>query len=265
MRVENVAGASAVTAAFAASPMKLLTPRSRGESVWAFTSSFGGGLVAGDQTSLELEIGAGTRCLIGTQASTKVYRNPEARPCGHQTHATLEEDSLLVFAPDPVQAFAGSIYAQHQEFHLAASASLVLLDWFNAGRMARGERWEFNRFQSRNDVFVDGRRVFVDSLLLDPEDGPLTGAHRLGRFNCVALLLLIGSAVETVAAGVLEGVGSRSVEQNAPLIVSASRLTAGGVVVRIAGESTESVGRELHQHLQPLAPMLGDDPWARKW
>lgn len=264
LRVERVDGSSAVTSAFASSPMKLLTPRGRGESVWAFTSSFGGGLVAGDQTELDLEVGPGARCLVGTQASTKIYRNPTALPCGHRTSAELGEDSLLVFAPDPVQAFAHSVYNQRQEFHLAPSANLVLVDWFTAGRTARGERWEFTRFQSRNDVFVDGRRTFLDSLLLDPTDGPLTGAHRLGRFNCVALMLFIGPTVEATATRSLEDIVSRSVGRNAPLILSASRVT-GGAVIRVAGESTETVGRELHQHLQPLAALLGDDPWARKW
>ncbi len=263
--MEQVAGASAVTAAFASSPMKLLTPRSRGPSVWAYTSSFGGGLVAGDQTELDLEIGPGARCLVGTQASTKIYRNPGARPCGHRTSAELAEDSLLVFAPDPVQAFAGSTYAQRQEFRLAASANLVLLDWFTAGRTARGERWEFDHFQSRNDVHVADHRVFVDSLLLAPANGSLAGSHRLGRFNCVAMLLFIGSTVAAIATRALENIADRTVEQNATLIISASRITAGGTVIRIAGESTESVGRELHHHLQPLTALLGDDPWARKW
>jgi hypothetical protein len=39
----------------------------------------------------------------------------------------------------------------------------------------------------------------------------------------------------------------------------------GGVVFRAAGESVEAVGHELHRHLRPLAELLGDDPWERKW
>ena len=60
------------------------------------------------------------------QASTKIYRNPAALPSGHQTRATLEAGSLLVCAPDPVQAFAGYIYAQRQEFHLAPVFGAVM-------------------------------------------------------------------------------------------------------------------------------------------
>jgi hypothetical protein len=117
--VELISGQSALTSSWASSPLKILVPRPRGPSVWAYFSSFGGGLVAGDETSVTLDIGEQSRCFISTQASTKVYRNLESRPCGHQLAATLGANSLLVFAPDPVQAFAGSSYAQRQTFHLA--------------------------------------------------------------------------------------------------------------------------------------------------
>ncbi|HUZ07419.1 MAG TPA: urease accessory protein UreD, partial [Candidatus Paceibacterota bacterium] len=167
LTVASVAGQSAVTSAFASNPLKLLTPRSRGQSVWACTSSFGGGFVAGDETHLDLELGKDARCFLGTQASTKVYRNPRHRACGHVTEAVLTENSLLVFAPDPVQPFAGSSYRQRQTFHLGAGAGLALVDWFTSGRAACGERWAFDQFQSRNDVFLSGERIFMDSIRLD--------------------------------------------------------------------------------------------------
>jgi hypothetical protein len=40
LEVRMVSGESAVTSSYATSPMKLLAPRSRGRSVWAYTSSF---------------------------------------------------------------------------------------------------------------------------------------------------------------------------------------------------------------------------------
>ncbi len=264
LEVQLVSGQSAVTSSYATSPLKLLAPLSRGQSVWAYTSSFGGGLVAGDQTGLDLRIGPEARCFLGTQASTKIYRNPAALPSGHETRAALEAGSLLVFAPDPVQAFAGSIYAQRQEFHLASDASLVLLDWFTSGRAARGERWEFNRFQSRNDVFVEGQRIFLDSLLLTPGDGSLIAPHRLGRFDCFATLLLVGRALHHAASHLIETVSKEPVTRRAALIASASPV-AGGAVLRIASEQVETVGHELHHHLALLRDLLGDDPWARKW
>lgn len=264
LEVQLVSGESAVTSSYATNPLKLLTPRSRGQSVWACTSSFGGGLVAGDQTRLNLQIGAGSRCFLGTQASTKIYRNPAALPSGHETQATLGSGSFLVFAPDPVQAFAGSIYAQRQEFHLASDASLVLLDWFTSGRAARGERWQFSQFQSRNDIFVDGKRIILDSLLLTPADGSLIASHRMGRFDCFATLLLVGPALHEAASHLIEMVSREPVARRASLVASASAV-GNGALLRVAGEHVEAVGHELHHHLSFLRDLLGDDPWARKW
>lgn len=289
LEVEIVSRESAVTSAFATSPMKLLAPRARGASVWACTSSFGGGLVAGDQTRLEVRLGPGARCYLGTQASTKVYRNPSRRPCGHTTHATLGAGSLLAFAPDPVQAFAGSTYTQFQEFQLASDASLLLLDWFTSGRAARGERWAFSHFVSRNEVHrssrhkeahsyelqseppcvgcykrAEGGLVFLDSIRLDPADGALDSSHRTGRFNCFATLLLLGPLLRDRAEGLLADIASRPVERRTPFVCSASPLR-DGALLRVAGEHVESVARGLHRHVAALAPLLGHDPWARKW
>jgi urease accessory protein len=264
LEVNLVSGQSAVTSAFATSPLRLLTPRARGESVWVCTSSFGGGLVAGDQTRLELGLGPGSRCYLGTQASTKIYRNPAALPSGHETRAALDAGSLLVFAPDPVQAFAGSSYTQRQEFHLASDASLVLMDWFTSGRVARGERWAFSRFASRNDVFVGEERALLDSLRFDSTDGPLDSPHRTGRFNCLATLLMLGPLVRHQAAGLLAALAARPVERRAALVCSASPVR-DGVLLRVAGEETEPAVRVIHRFLAGLAPLLGDDPWARKW
>ncbi len=263
LSVNIVAGRSAVTEAWSSNPLKLLVPRSRGPSVWAYLSSFGGGLVAGDQTSVDVSVGEGARCFLTTQSSTKVYRNPDGRPCGHRLTARLEKDSLFILAPDPVQPFADSRYHQAQQFHLAPGAGLVLLDWFTAGRTARGERWSFNQFRSRNDCFIDGGRRLADSLELDRAHGDPGGAHRLGRFNCAALITILGDPLEADAKKLLDEIASRPVERRGRLVIAASPLR-GGAVVRVAGERLEEVSQMVYQTLGFAGRLLHDDPWTRK-
>jgi urease accessory protein len=264
LRVEMIAGQSAMTSARATSPLKILVPRARGASVWAYLSSFGGGFVAGDETSLDLSVGAGARCFVTTQALTKVYRNPRLRPCSHRLSANLEEDSLLVLAPEPVQAFAEATYMQRQEIRMAPSAGLVLLDWFCSGRAARGERWTFTSLQSRNEIFLGDERILLDSLLLDAAHRSLRSASRMGRFNCLALLVVIGDALAEDAAKILAEVAALPVEARSRLVVSASPLRQG-MLLRVAGESVEEVGREMQRWLGFVPALLQDDPWSRKW
>src|SRR6516225_8583049 len=93
LQIELSAGQSAATSVRANSPLKILVPKPRGPSVWACLSSFGGGLVPGDEISMALTLGDQTRCCLSTQASTKVYRNPNARPCGYHLQAQLGRGS----------------------------------------------------------------------------------------------------------------------------------------------------------------------------
>jgi urease accessory protein len=297
LEVALVHHASTVTGAYATNPMKLLAPRSRGLSAWAYTSSFGGGMVAGDQTRLDLRICSGARCFLGTQSATKIYRNPASQPCTHVTRAVLEAGSFLTFMPAPLQPFADSTYSQQQTFHLAPSARLVLLDWFTAGRVACGERWAFTQFSTRNEVFVETQSslapardpgwawgnghssasrpanpaepglpklVFLDSLSLDAGSNSLRSPHRTGRFNCFAMLLLLGTGLRREAEQLLAAVRRRPVERRASLLVIASTLEHGALL-RVAGEQVEKVEAELQRHLGFLDGLLGGLPWSRRW
>ncbi|MGE3312701.1 MAG: urease accessory protein UreD [Limisphaerales bacterium] len=263
LTVDLVAGLSTVTSARSHQPAKLLVPVPRGPGVWACTSSFGGGLVAGDQTRLDIRLGPGTRCCVGSQASSKIYRAPAARASSHVTTADIGPGALLVFAPDPVQPFSEASYSQTQRFSLAPSAALVLVDWINAGRSARGERWAFHHLRSLNEILVGTERAFLDTLVLNPADGPLTAPHRLGRFNGLALLTLVGPALQPHAERIHADISHRPTPRRAPLLVTSSPLR-DGVLVRIAGVDSETIGAEIRRHLAFLREMLPDNPWDRK-
>jgi urease accessory protein len=263
LAVDHIAGLSTVTSARSHQPAKLLVPVPRGPSVWACTSSFGGGLVAGDQTRLDIRLGSETRCYIGSQASSKIYRSPAARPTSHVTTATVGPGALLVFAPDPVQPFAQASYSQSQRFSLAPTANLVLVDWINAGRTARGERWAFHHYHSRNEIFLGPERMFLDTLVLNPADGPLTAAHRMGRFNGLATLTLTGPLLKPYASHILDEIAAQPAPRRAPLLLSASPLR-DGVLVRIAGIQPEDIGHQLRHHLEFLQELLHETPWNRR-
>ncbi|MBI3414649.1 MAG: urease accessory protein UreD [Verrucomicrobia bacterium] len=264
LAVSMVHGLSAATTAWARSPLKLLTPRARGESVWACTSSFGGGMVAGDRTRLEVTVDAGARCFLSTQASTKIYRNPAGLPCSHELAVKLGDDALLILAPDPVQCFAESRYEQRQSFQLAPTANLILVDWMSAGRTARGERWSFAHYTSRNDIERNGKKLLIDALRLDATDGALDGKFRGGRFNCLATVALLGSRLEVFAKEMLDWTAAQPITPRSDLVFAASPLHEG-VLLRLAGVSVEEVGRAIHARLGFVRDLLKDDPWARKW
>ena len=264
LEVSCVVGRSAITRAQAVNPLKLLAPRRGGPAAWVYVSTFGGGLVAGDEVDLEVRIGPRATCVIGTQSFTKVYKNPAKLPCGQRLRATVSKDALLVVAPDPVTCFAGATYKQQQRFDVHPDGALVVVDWLTSGRRARGECWAFSQYYSQMEVYLGQEHVLADRLLLDSVDGPLAAPYRMGRFHCLAVLVLVGERLGEETQRLLEQVNRQPVTPGSQIIESASPIRHGAVL-RIMGTATEQVAQHLQEKLCFLDKFLGDTPWARKW
>lgn len=264
LEVSWVNGRSAITRAQAANPLNLLTPRRRETAAWVYTSTFGGGLVAGDEIDLEVKIGPRATCVINTQSFTKVYKNPEKLPCSQRLRATVSEHALLVLAPDPITCFAGATYKQQQRFDVQPDGALVVVDFLTSGRRARGECWQFSQYCSQLDVYLGQEHVLADRLLLDSVDGPLKAPYRMGRFHCLAVVVLIGKRLGEEKQRLLEQVNKQPVKRESQIIEAASPIPHG-VVLRIVGMATEQVTQHLQEKLRFLEKFLGDTPWARKW
>jgi urease accessory protein len=258
LTVELVAGQSGATSAEAHSPLKLLVPRPRGLSVWAYLSNFGGGLLPSDKLDFKLRIANGSRCFLGTQASTKIYRGGEKGAVESCLNAEIGGNAMLVYAPDVAQSFANSVFRQHQTFRLNDQTSkLVFLDWYSSGRSARGERWQFSEYTSGAEIYIGAKKIFLDSLRLENDLVDLP--TRMGRVNCAATLVIIGNG-----AALLDEISSAAISKRAEVLVGGSPIP-GGVVLRFAGVSVEIVAREIFRRLLFVCEWLGDDPFQRKW
>lgn len=264
LQVHCARGVSSAVSFWARDPLKLLVPRAQGPCVWAFLSSHGGGLVTGDHTRLELHLEPGARVYLGSQSTPKVYRRVGDARCSHHTTAVVETGALLVLAPDLLQPFAGAHYAQTQSFHLAEEASLVLVDGLTSGRAARGERWAFDQLTLRTEIWSAGRRWIREAVSLDSGPGPLAHAARLGSWNALATVWLIGPKVRALAEAWMAALAAAPVSARTGLRVGGSAVRQG-CVFRLAAREPEVLTAELRQRLSRLAPELGDDPWERKW
>jgi urease accessory protein len=258
VRVAWVEGRSVVATARATSPLRLLAPRNHGEGAWIYTSSFGGGLVDGDDVRLDVEVDARATALVATQASTKVYRGSAHA----QTTARVGDDALLALLPDPVVPFAGASYAQRTEIDLAPRGSLALVEAFTAGRSAHGERWRFSRYESRLVVRRAGRLLLLDPIRLAADDIQI--AARMRRFDAIATIVLVGPRLASAIADTLREIGAMPVERRAERIVVASPLGEDAAVVRIAVTSAGELPQEVRRWLAFVPRLLGDDPFARR-
>ena len=260
LHFSHIRNKTVLTASRATSPLRILSPQNPGAAAWVYTSSFGGGLLAGDDLSVNVVVDARATAYLSTQSSTKIYRSDNGLVSRQSLDAKIAEDALLILLPDPVSCFAGARYHQKQRFDLSHTASLVLFDGFTSGRHASGERWAAAEYRTNNEIWLDGTCLLRDRLCLTP------GTTRLGMksLNCLATLILIGPKLEAHAAHMSQQVQRLPVKPNTPVSISASPL-AKGLILRAAGPNAESISQTIFSCLAFLTEFLGEAPWSRKW
>jgi urease accessory protein len=261
LSVELVGGRSVVTRRHAASPLRLLCPKNAGCAAWTYTSTFGGGLVDGDDVRLTVDVGPGAQALVATQASTKAYAGP--RGVRQTTTAAVAADAALVLLSDPLVPFAGARLDALVEIDLADGATLALVEGITAGRVANGERWAAARCQTRVRVRRAGALVLDDALLLDPAHGDVP--TRMGPFDAWATVVLAGPGVREAAAALLAQARPRHHMTDAVSQIELAAAVDDGCLLRIAARSTAILSLRVREALVCVGPLLGDDPFTRRW
>ena len=284
IKAQQVSGVTQISLMHYTYPLRLIKPRSFIHNHQAvYMINFGGGLVSGDSIELAIDVQQNCRLSLLTQSSTKVYKRkshsiPVASKSLYGTQdrqdvsmqfvsATIGRNALLALIPEPVTCFKDALYTQQQRFNLTLDASLILLDWYSSGRASRGESWQFDMFMSHNEVMVDGKLVFRDTVLLEDEhqDGSLVKSYavRMGVYTCYATLVFVGQLCVELIKDALESSTPQLIKRTRlsgvdELVWSASSIMDGkGAVVRAAAIDVDTMRAFIHDRLRHSHGLIG--------
>jgi urease accessory protein len=94
---------------------------------------------------------------------------------------------------DPCIPFSTSSFQQSVNVSIEPDASVILVDWFGAGRLSRGERWDFDHLQSQTTLSRTGAEPFlVESTLLNPINYRSRDPFGFREFNAFCSVILHG-------------------------------------------------------------------------
>lgn len=265
LELTAVDGTTAVTRAKASTNMKLMLPQTKRPVARVFLSTYGGGLLPGDEIDLSVRLRPHAQCILTTQASTKVYKNPDGLPCRQSMDVVIEENAKLAWVPDPITCYADARYDQLQRFQVQPGGSLMAIDWLTSGRRARGEVWALEHYCARQQVFFDRHQIVEDALRLNRDDGPIAAQFRAGRFHCFAVLLLIGDQYEAACEQLCQLPRNADVlPRDGSLMLLASRV-AHGAVLKILSETTDAVQQLLMNTIAPMIDFFEEPLWSGKY
>ena len=242
LRAERIAGRTRITDLACRPPLQVLRAHhvdpGRPDLASVILASPAGGILQGDQLTIDIRVGPGARLSVGTQSATRIYRAPagEARQV---VRLEVEGGGYLEYLPDPFIPYAGSRFTCGTTAIVAAEAALIIGEVIAPGRAARGEILAFERFESTVEMArPDGTLLATDAVILDRgERLPVVGA--LGRHLAVGTLLVICSGF---SPSILRDAGNQ--EAGPPVSVGASTLPndAGAWVRVLSDKLCEAVG-----------------------
>ena len=138
------------------------------------------------------------------------------------------------------------------------------MDALSAGRVARGERWAFQKLATKLHVDTASAPTLRESLLLTPDAGPL--AARLDGIDALATVVLAGPKLASACAELAKFIPAHGLQPLRDATLVTASAWPWGMVLRLASPSVDALTHTLRELLQAHAhALLGDDPWARKW
>jgi urease accessory protein len=198
-----------------------------------------GGILAGDNYRVQIELEPGADAQIVGAAATQVYRMP-AGEATQTLDIRLEANSRLIWTPEPLILFAGARFHQSTRITLAPGASLTLLDIFTPGRLARGECFQFDRYTSKLDMRdQDGKLLAAEQIRLEPHRHNALKSGFFGSTPVLGSLFFLGDNVDA------EGISRTIAAYREPHLAAAILPGACGVLVRMLGATPSEVRRRL--------------------
>jgi len=209
-----------------------------------------GGLLGGDNLSVNISLAAASRAQITTTGATRIYRAREdAAHTMVRIDVSVAEDALLEYLPDPAIPFAGARYSQRTVIRLAERAGLFWWEILAPGREARGEVFEYECVELKTDVLALGRPIAAERARLEPKKRAISSVARLGKYRTWATFYIcrvgLGERLWLELEQELRAAIERLAEPGETLW-SISTLAAHGLAVRCLARHGRNVLPGLH-------------------
>ncbi|AWB27239.1 urease accessory protein UreD [Halococcoides cellulosivorans] len=195
-----------------------------------------GGIAQGDRRAVDVSVGPEAVARVTTGSATKVF-GMDANYATEQVRLTVERGGHLDWRPKASILKAGARLDRRLDLSVGAAASAIVGSIVVPGRLARGERYAFDRYRAAVRIEGPGGRLATDRTDLAPdEQGALTA---IGGAEGIVL----GDLYVVAPDGDADALSDRlHAAVDGPARAGASTLPRGaGVLVRVVAPAADPV------------------------
>jgi len=189
LTVRETAGGSALVRDYATAPFHVsgtLDHDPHPDVATVIVQSSSGGVAQGDRRDIDVAVGTNALAHVSTGGSTKV-QSMEHNCAAADVSLSVGSNGHLEYVPEPTILQANARYHVSLALDLAADATPILGDVVVPGRLARGERFEFERYLSRVHATGPDGIVFEDATHLTPGEAEVAARLSSGDPHHVVL------------------------------------------------------------------------------
>ncbi len=141
------------------------------------------GLFGGDALAIDIRVRAGARAIVTSQAAQQLHPSGRGEATATQhLHVRVDDGGELHGCFDPLIPFARARLDQRIAFDVEGEGRLFWCEGLMAGRVRRGERWQFAHLALETALRRDGALVYLERFALgqgeaDPAARWAMGSH----------------------------------------------------------------------------------------
>ena len=164
-----------------------------------------GGIVGGDQLSIEVNTDSNSSSLLTTPGATKVYRTSDHKHSTINQNFIVAEDSSFEWLPMETIVFPGANSQFSSKLLLSGNARVAAWEVYCLGRPAINESFDFGSLNFSLELWRDGMPILLDKLMIDKTElGSVVGLRGFPVFGTFIISKTNKKVLETVRTMMIE-------------------------------------------------------------
>ncbi len=201
-----------------------------------YMMSSSGGILQGDEQKIDVVMGRNSTARITTQSATKIYKM-DGGYASQYINIHSQEGSYLEFVPHQIIPFKSSRFYQEVNLEVEENAVLVYSEIISAGRIASGEKFDFDLCFLRTSTHRNGQILFTDVMSLSHKD-KVNLESVFGGKDIFSTVYVISSSIQIER--IVDEINLAT--ENTSLLASCSSLPHDcGIIVRILADSVSEI------------------------
>ncbi len=206
-----------------------------------YLMSSAGGMLQGDTLKIDIIARKNTETFVTTQAATEIYKSENQNCCQH-VKILVEKDSFLEYLPKQIIPHKHAKFFQNVNIRIDESSTLIYSEIISAGRIAYGEKFDFNSIRLRlNCTDQNNRILFSESSNFEPENNKTKFNSLFGNQNLYSTIYIVSQKIdsEKLCLQIYEFFKTDS-------LIGYSQLpNNSGVVIRILSNSIDKINNSI--------------------